>query len=230
MPNRREFLQTGAAVSAIAANGMIASSAGAAGVSRPTTLRCAVYDDRYAEGRRFAEVVAAHGVPTRALDDGDITRFWYEELETLWQREAVAIAGFTQFGPMFVVERLALERGLHLALRVEHRGRADGTLQHSLAGPRETLALATGFEVLHADWPGMIAALACGVGGDVSPRHHAELATAEPAPRLSQQAAPSSPSAIHYYTPSLCSRGYGPALDGPLYSWVAVPRATTSTR
>jgi hypothetical protein len=230
MPNRREFLQTGAAVSAIAANGMIASPAGAAGAQRPTKLSRAVYDDRYAEGRRFAEVVAAHGVPTRALDDGDITRFWYEELETLWQGEAVAIAGFTQFGPMFVVERLALERGMHLVLRVAHRGRADGTLEHSLTGPRETLALAAGFEALHADWPGLIAALACSVGGDVSPGHHAELVTAEPTPRLSREAAPSSPSVIHYYTPLAVQQGYGPALDGPLYSWVAAPRAATSKR
>jgi hypothetical protein len=230
MPNRREFLQTGAAVSAIAANGMISTTAGAVGASRPTKLHRVIYDDRYAEGRRFAEVVAAHGVPTRALDDGDITRFWCEELETLWKGEAVAIAGFTQFGPMFVVERLALERGMHLVLRVEHRGRADGTLEHSLRGPRETLALATGFEALHADWPGLIAALACSVGADVSPGHHAGLATAAPAPRLGQEGAPFSPSVIHYYTPLVVQQGYGPALDGPLYSWVAVPRATSSTR
>ena len=230
MPNRREFLQTSAAVSAIAANGMIASPASAVGASRPTKLHRAIYDDRYAEGRRFAEVVAAHRVPTRALDDGDITRFWYEELETLWKGEAVTIAGFTQFGPMFVVERLALERGMHLVLRVEHRVRAGGTLEHSLTGPRETLALASGFEALHADRPGLIAALACSVGGDVSSAHHAELTTPPPAPRLSEEAAPFSPSVIHYYTPLALQQGYGPALDGPLYSWVAAPRAKSSKR
>ena len=226
MPNRREFLQTSAVVSAIAANGAISGAAGASGALRLTKPSRAIYDDRYAEGRRFAEVVAAQGVPTRALDDGDITRFWYDELETLWQREAVAIAGFTQYGPMFVVERLALERGLELVLRVEHCSKSDGTLQHAFTGPQETLALAAGFETLHADWPGLIAALACGVGNDDSPRQAAALATAEPAPRLGTSST-GSPSVIHYYTPLAVQQGYGPALDGPLYSWVVAPRASS---
>src|SRR5262245_51832996 len=103
MPNRREFLQRSAVVSAIAANGVVAGAAGGTGATRFAKPSRAIYDDRYAEGRRFAEVVAAQGVPTRALDNGDITRFWYDELETLWKREPLAIAGFTQFGPMFVV-------------------------------------------------------------------------------------------------------------------------------
>jgi hypothetical protein len=222
MFNRREFLQTSAAVSALAANGVIAGTASA---SRPGKPSRAIYDDRYAAGRRFAAVVAAHGVPTRALDDGDITRFWYDELETLWKREPVAIAGFTQFGPMFVVERLALERGLALVLRVEHRSRSDGSLEHSFTGPRETLALAAGFETLQSDWAGLVAALACSVGGDDSPRHDAALATAESAPRLAPSIEPAAPSAIHYYTPVAVQQGYGPALDGPLYSWVVAPRA-----
>jgi hypothetical protein len=225
MPNRREFLQTSAAMSAIAANGMIASSAAAANSAGLGRLSRAIYDDRYAEGRRFAEVVAGHGVRTRALDAGDITRFWYDELDALWKREPVALAGFTQFGPMFVVERLALERGMRLALRVEHCGKADGTLQHSFTGPRETLALAAAFEALHADWPGLVAALACSVGADDSPHHGTELATAESAPGLNPSAAPGATSLIHYYTPLAVQQGHGPALDGPLYSWVVAPRA-----
>jgi hypothetical protein len=164
-------------------------------------------------------------VVTRSLDDGDITRFWYDELETLWQREPVAIAGLTQFGPMFVVERFALERGLRVALRVEHRCGAGGTLQHLFTGPRETLALAAGFATLHADWPGLVAALAYSVDADDSPRHDFVLATAEAAPRLTPSTEPAAPSAIHYYTPLAVQQGFGPALDGPLYSWVVVPRA-----
>jgi hypothetical protein len=225
MPNRREFLQTGAAVSAIAANGMMTGTASAGGAPPRIRFGRAIYDDRYAESRRFAEIFAAHGVVTRSLDDGDITRFWYDELETLWQREPVAIAGLTQFGPMFVVERFALERGLRVALRVEHRCGAGGTLQHLFTGPRETLALAAGFATLHADWPGLVAALAYSVDADDSPRHDFVLATAEAAPRLTPSTEPAAPSAIHYYTPLAVQQGFGPALDGPLYSWVVVPRA-----
>jgi hypothetical protein len=83
--------------------------------------RWALYDDRYAEGRSFAEAAAAQGIATRALDGGDITRFWYDELDVLWRREPAAIAGLTQFGPMLVIEQLAAERRMHLTLRGEQR-------------------------------------------------------------------------------------------------------------
>ena len=225
MPNRRQFLQTGAAVSAIAANGMISGAKGTARDARSSVPGRAIYDDRYVEGRRFAEVIGEHGVPTRALDGGDITRFWYDDLDTLWKREAIAVAGFTQFGPMFVVERLALERGMQLALRVEHRTGTDGTLRHSFSGPRETLALAAEFPALHSDWPALIAILACGIGVDGSPPHNVELAATGSALRLSASAAAGAASIIHYYTPIAEQQGYGPALDGPLYSWVVAPRA-----
>jgi hypothetical protein len=60
----------------------------------------------------------------------------------LWRKEHVAIAGLTQFGPMFVLERLAHERGMHVALRVEHQVRAAGTLAHAVSAHPETVALA----------------------------------------------------------------------------------------
>jgi hypothetical protein len=120
MPNRREFLQTGAVVSAIAMNGVLAGSAAAVGARPSMPLRWALYDDRYAEGRAFAEAAAAQGVATRALDGGDVTRFWYDELDVVWRRGPAAIAGLTQFGPMFVIEQLAAERRMHLTLRGEH--------------------------------------------------------------------------------------------------------------
>jgi hypothetical protein len=224
MPSRREFLQTGAAVSAIGVNGVIPGAAGAiAGLPAPAALGWALYDDRYDEGRRFAAVAAAQGVQAHALDDGDITRFWYDELETLGQREPVAIAGFTQFGPMLVVERFAAERGMQQVLRVEHRCAADGMLSHLCSGPRETLALAADFGALHTDWPGLMAALACRVGADDSPRRSATLGTPGSAPQRLPRPEPTA-SPIHYYTPHAVQQGYGPALDGSLYSWVVSPR------
>ena len=225
MPSRREFLQTGAAVSAIATNGAIIRGAQGVGVHPHVALGRAIYDDRYAEGRRFAAVVAARGVAARALDDGDITRFWYEDIEAILGGEPVAIAGFTQFGPMFVVERFAAERGMRVALRVEHRGAVNGTLKHLFSGPRQTLELAKGFEALSADWPALMAALASRVGGDDSAWCDGELTTPGlDAPRLPASSTISPPS-IHYYTPQAEQQGYGAALDGPLYSWVIAPRA-----
>jgi hypothetical protein len=224
MPNRREFLQSGAAVSAIAANGAFVRGAKAVAAGPPVALGCALYDDRYAEGRRFVAVVGAQNVAAHALDDGDVTRLWHQELQGLLRRDGVAIAGFTQFGPMFVVERLALERGLRVALRIEHRAAADGKLVHVFAGPRETFDLAQGFEASRSDWPALMAALAYRVSGDVSAWRTAELASLGlDAPRL-----PPSPTVspfIHYYAPQAEQQGYGPALDGPLYTWVVAPRA-----
>jgi hypothetical protein len=223
MPNRREFLQTGAAVSAMAVNGVIASGASAVGAAHPMALGRALYDDRYAEGRRFAAVVSAQGIATRTLDGGDITRF-FGELEQLWRREPFAVAGFTQFGPMFVVEWLALELGMKIAMRIEHCASSTGALAHRFFGPRETLELAAGSDALHADWPGLTATLACRVCGDDSEWRTGELITPEwNPPRLPSSAGTAS--FIHYYTPQAEQRGYGPALDGPLHSWVVAPRA-----
>jgi hypothetical protein len=107
-------------MSAIAMNGVLAGHAAGIG-ERPRVPRWALYDGRYAEGRTFAAAARAQGIATRALDDGDITRFWYDELDVLWRREPAAIAGLTQFGPMLVIEQLAAERRMHLTLRGEHR-------------------------------------------------------------------------------------------------------------
>lgn len=224
MPNRREFLQTGAAVSAIAANGVIAHGAEATAAAPRLALGAAVYDDRYAEGRRFAAVVGAQGVPTHVLADGDVTRF-YHELARLWQRGPVAIAGFTQFGPMFVVERLAAEHRMRMAMRVEHCPAGGDALAHRFTSPQETLVLAAGLETLDSDWPGVMATLACRVGADDSPPRGAEIVTPGLSPpALPRDAGLPAPSFVHYYTPLGAQQGYGPALDGPLYSWVVAPR------
>jgi hypothetical protein len=212
-------------VSAIAANGLIARGAGGVGARAPLELRCAIYDDRYAEGRRFAAVAGGHGASTRALDEGDITKFWSGELEALWQREPFGLAGFTQFGPMFVVERVAAERRMRMALRVEHRSATDGTLVHTLTGPRESLALATGSDALRSDWPALMAMLAARVAGDRSAHRTAVLHTPGPAPLLATAAPSDAPSYIHYYSPYALQVGHGPALDGPVYTWVVAPRA-----
>jgi hypothetical protein len=137
MPNRREFLQTGAAVSAVALNGVLARSAQAVGVRPVGVPQRAVYDDRYAEGHRFAAVLAAQGVAVQALDAGDVTRL-YTELDALWRRERIAVAGLTQFGPLFVIEQLAAEH----RMRVEHRVVVDGAPTQVASAPRETSTLA----------------------------------------------------------------------------------------
>jgi hypothetical protein len=126
---------------------------------------------------------------------------------------------------MFVVEQFAAERGMRLALRVEHRAAPDGTLKHVISARRETLELPQAFEALRADWPGVMATLACRVCGDDSEWRNVELVTPGlHAPRLPPSSA-MQPPFIHYYTPHAEQQGYDAPIDGPLYSWVVAPRA-----
>lgn len=226
MPNRREFLQTGAAVSAFAVNGLLAHSAHAVSAARAGIRpHKAIYDDRYAEGHEFAATIGATGVPTRALDSGDITRFWYEELDLKWRTEPVAIAGFTQFGPLFCVETLAAERRMRVALRVEHGIGPGGMLVHEITASGETVALAERLAAEGLAWPTLMAVLASRYAADSAPPIKAKLSTPGSPARL----APSVPDSrespiIHYYTPRAEQQGYGIAHDGPLYSWLVAPR------
>jgi hypothetical protein len=165
MPNRRQFLQTGAALSAIALNGVLARVAGAVDFDPRTAVRRVIYDDRYPEGRTFAALAAAEGIATRALDAGDITRL-YDEIAEILRGEHGLVAGLTQFGPMLVVEQLAAERRMNI----------------------EWTALESAASVPAAD----------------------------------------SASFIHYYTPLALQQGHAVPVDGPLYSWVVVPRTSAS--
>lgn len=230
MPNRREFLQTSAAVSALAIDGLVPPSAAALGRARSAVpLHKAIFDDRYAEAQRFGAILAAHGVAARALEDGDITRFWYDELDLLWRRERAAIAGMTQFGPLFALEQLAAERGLHVAMRIEHRVESDGTLTHRVTAPDETIALleerppAAGLE-----WPSVGALAACRCTDSSCRTVTLRLPGAKPELRPAAATQTETPSVIHYYTPRAVQQGYGDALDGPLYSWVIAPQTPAS--
>lgn len=140
MTNRREFLQTGVSVSTLsfAINGLVSDAAHARSADNKVALHKAIFDDRYAEGRAFAQTISGLGVPAEALRDGDVTHF-YEELDLLWRERPAAIAGLTQFGPMFVLERLGLERGLRVARRVEHEVRSSGPLEHTMTGAPESV-------------------------------------------------------------------------------------------
>jgi hypothetical protein len=225
MTNRRQFLQSGAAVSAFAVNGLVPGGAAAIGASGAMLApRRVIFDDRYAAARVFAAAVAARGVAVGAVEGGDVTR-WYEELDLEWRTRPTALAGTTQFGPMFVLERLGAERGLRLALRVEHRPLADGTLSHEVSGDAPGVALARGLFEAGVEWPLLMAALLCGGATlDGASRGNTVLADASAAPRL-EEGARAQPSIIHYYTPRAVQQGYGEPVDGPLFSWLLVPRS-----
>jgi hypothetical protein len=228
MTNRRQFLQTSVLASALplAINGLIPSRDAVAGAEagRHVALHKAIFDDRYAEGRLFARTMAGLGIPVYALQNGDVTDLWYEELDLLWRGRPAAIAGTTQFGPMFVLERFANERGMRVALRVEHQVGSDGKLTHAMTGPPQTLSLAHDLKEQALEWPVLMAGLLSHCRGDcrvptrdtlLMPGGKPELITASIA---AGGGVPES--VIHYYSSSSVQEGRGVPWDGPLFSWV----------
>lgn len=235
MPSRREFLQTGAAVSALGVGALVPRGASALGAApRPSVaIHAAIVDDRYAVASSFAAAFGAHGVPVRPLDSGDITRFFVDELEPLWGAQPVALAGLTQFGPMFVVSQRAAERRLRTMLRVEHRVDADGVLAHVTTAPADVLQWLEGAAAKGIEWPTLMALAACRCEGTAAPLDTATLRLPGAAPELSSIAAARAldePAPIHYYTPRGVQQGNGVAADGPLFSWMVAPRAVAGER
>lgn len=235
MTNRREFLQTGVSVSVLplVTHGLLSPAAASAlsedSRANHAVLHQATFDDRYAEGRSFAEALGAVGVSARGLRDGDVTDP-YQALDLLWRGRPAAIAGLTQFGPMFVLERLGRERGLRVALRVEHRVRADGTIAHVMSGAPETLSLAETLRRHGVDWPVLIAALATRCRADCTPPAARTIATSGGEPVLARApdaigCADAPASVIHYYRQFAIQEGRDIPWDGPLFSWVIAPPA-----
>jgi hypothetical protein len=151
--DRRDVLTAAASTAGLAlAPGL--ARAGAAG-----RLHAVVADERFGASRAFAAEAERSGrriVWTR----GDVTSLWYDELDLLWRKDRAPLAGLTDYAAFFCLERLALDRGLRVAFKGEHRLLASGTLSHAYAGPNavvtpQTLAILSG----HA-WPAQTARLA----------------------------------------------------------------------
>ena len=120
MTNRRDFLQIGLAASAWP---LALPAARAAGVSfaeagRAVPLYKAVYDARFDAGLAFARRAGALGVSTTAIE-GDMTRFWYDDLYHRWREGPAPIAGLTAHGPLFCFEQLARDLRMRVVLRAE---------------------------------------------------------------------------------------------------------------
>jgi hypothetical protein len=225
-------LQTGVSASALplALHGLLSREAAAEpGVMAHVALATAIFDARYTESRLFAASLDGLGVRTQALRDGDVTDA-YLTFDRLWRHQPTAIAGLTQFGPMFVLEQLGRERGLRVALRVAHEVRVDGTLAHTLTGAPDTLALAETLRQQDVEWPVLIAALVAHCRGDCSAPVERTIATTGGRPSLMERPTDSgstgeSDSVIHYYRQFAIQEGRGIPWDGPLFSWVLAPGA-----
>jgi hypothetical protein len=193
MTSRREFLKVGVAASALpwaAYAGVVDISASAHSVP----LYKVVYDARFSAGVEFAQRASALGHAVHAID-GDMTRFWYDDLYHRWQRGAAAIAGLTARGALFCLEQLAWDQRMRVVFRAEHSISPDGCVAHRFEGAPALLSSA----IAAASEPGWAAAMA-GIVGQCSPAR-AERATAS----------------------AITNRASTSPIGEPLFSWVIAP-------
>lgn len=103
------------AAGAATGSGLTAGRAGVRAGLVPILSSCMIVADaRFAASRAFAADAGSRRI---VWIDGDITDFWYGELDLLWRREKVALAGLTAYSAFFCLERLGFDRGLRVAFR-----------------------------------------------------------------------------------------------------------------
>ncbi len=140
MTSRRQFLQIGVTATTWPFASRAAQAAGVGlGGGEPMPLYAVVYDTRFADSVEFGHRAGRLGFRTRAIE-GDMTRFWYEDLYHRWRRGPAAIAGLTAHGPLFCFEQLARDQGMRVVFRGEHRPAAGGGTGHAFSGPATMLS------------------------------------------------------------------------------------------
>jgi len=146
MSSRRHFLQVGITASALPfaltnlqAALPQASAEAAAPVNEPAAriFYKVIVDERIPESLRFGQHMREMGSDVHAIR-GDITDLWFHDLSAQWKREPVAIAGLTEHGPLFCLERLAWDHRMRVVFRAEHRLDADCVL-HEVSGPEAVI-------------------------------------------------------------------------------------------
>jgi len=103
-----------------------------------TTFFRVVYDGRFPESVAFASASERAGERVHRID-GDISSFWYRELDLAWRGRPAPVAGLTAHGPLFCLERWAWDAGLRVLFKAEHR-RAGRSVEHRLSGPSDIVA------------------------------------------------------------------------------------------
>jgi len=161
MASRREFLQVAGVALALpisARAGSKPTSAALAGETAPAQLYKVIYDERHASSRAFAAEVARLGAPVHAIQ-GDITDLWFRDLDARWKKQPVAIAGLTEHGALFCLERLSWDHGMRVVYRADHTYRADGYMEHELSGSERMLREAVDLSASGPGWSTRVASL-----------------------------------------------------------------------
>lgn len=138
MNSRRDFLKLIAACSACAAGTVQATGQKSAATTflHSTAPYKVLGDQRHAASVAFVEAARAEGLPTQLLPGGDISRFWLNELQGVWQQAPRALAGLTDAAPLFCLEQLSAQYGLRVVQRETVVTQQGATLVAWLLAPR----------------------------------------------------------------------------------------------
>ncbi len=158
MSSRRHFLQVGITASALPfaltnLQALPRSPAGAAAPANELPGRIfykVIVDDRIPESLRFGQRMREMGSAVHAIS-GDVTDLWFHDLFAQWTKEPVAIAGLTEHGPLFCLERLAWDHRMRVVYRAEHRFDGDCVL-HEITGPEAVIRRSADLGSEGVDW------------------------------------------------------------------------------
>ena len=148
MTNRRDVIKGGVAAttalfgagSAIAATGAKAGAMAGERGQPPVPgelvheIHDIIYDRQFGVAEAFAAAARNRGLAAHAIE-GDVTWLWYNRLDAAWKEGPRTIAGMTGHGALFVLERLAWEKGMVVAFRGFHVPNAKGGIDHRFEGP-----------------------------------------------------------------------------------------------
>lgn len=109
MIDRRELLKWGVVAP------VLAGAPHAAMAAMPRGVDALVVDSRLGEAARLSGPSA----PRTYVIDGDVTALWYHTLDGIWRRPGFVLAGITGTDALFVLERLAVDRGRRVISRKE---------------------------------------------------------------------------------------------------------------
>jgi hypothetical protein len=143
---------------------MGAIAAGTAAAAPISAAGMIAADRLIASSGAFAMEVARSGGRI-AWISGDVTDLWYDELDLLWRREKAIVSGLTEYGAFFCLERLAMDRGLRVAFRGEHRLLSSGAVHHTIHGPERIVTREAISDLSDDAWPAQTARLMMAVRG-----------------------------------------------------------------
>jgi len=157
--SRRRFMAGGLAVSAAASlAAMTSGSARSDPLGLRLPLHLALFDTRFGAAHTFARALALRGVALAAFD-GDVTPIWFEQLDPVWRRHPLTVAGLTTEGALFCLEQLAWDNGMRVAYRGIHAAAADGGTDHVLESSVHRSRYVQGRISGAQPWPAQVADL-----------------------------------------------------------------------